>query len=42
MSIETRTKLATIMRQHNTGLITASEAYHAICDLLASADEVEA
>ncbi len=29
----TATKLATILRQHEMGLLSDSDAYHAICDL---------
>jgi hypothetical protein len=35
MTIKQRTTLATIIRQHNMGILTDSEAYHAICNLLA-------
>ena len=34
MTIETRTRLAQIIRQHNQGILSDSDAYHAICNLL--------
>lgn len=39
MTITTRTKLQTILRQYNQGFIDQSEAYHAICNLLANKGE---
>lgn len=38
MTTETRTKLAVIIRQHNQGLLNDSQAYHAICNLLAQSN----
>lgn len=35
MSVDMRTKLATIIRQHEQGFLTESEFYHAVCNLMA-------
>ena len=38
MSIATRTTIANIIRQHNQGLLSDTDAYHAICNLIAQGD----
>ena len=35
MSIDIRTRMATIIRQHNQGIIDDVTAYHLICNLIA-------
>jgi len=34
MPLQTRTKLATLIRQYNFGIIDAHEFYHAVCAAL--------
>lgn len=38
MSTNTRTALATIIRQHNQGILSDSDAYHAICNLISKGE----